>query len=345
MLRLDVFTPTETADFWRKKLGAGDNKARAQLAAELGYLPLALEQAAAYMAENELQAAGYLALYQARRQELWQDTEPPEDYHATITTTWNISFAQARQTPGAADLLSLCSFLAPDHIPLALLRDYVDALPVELATVLDDELAGNKAIRALERYSLLTRTDGLLSVHRLVQTVVRDQMGAERIQKWAAAAIKLTTAMWPFKQYEVDTWVTCDSLLPHLQTVSNLAHQYQIITKEAALLNNDVDFYLGYFGDLKRAKPYCERALAIHEQALDSDPLDIASNLNNLGSLLQAMGQLAEARPFYQRALTIYEQTLGDDHPHTAISLNNLASLLKDMGQWADALPFSHPSS
>jgi hypothetical protein len=188
VLRLDVFTLQEAAAFWRERLGqeeSGEAGGRRALAEELGYLPLALEHAAAYG-----------ALYRARRQELWQRATPPDDYHATITATWNIAFEQARQTPGAADLLNLCCFLAADNIPLVLLRDQAAALPDSLAAVLTDDLALNDALHALERYSLLARAGGMLHLHRLVQTVARDQMGAERAKKWSKISIVYLTDLF-----------------------------------------------------------------------------------------------------------------------------------------------------
>jgi hypothetical protein len=162
-----------------------------QLAQELGYLPLALEQAAAYIDQNQASAADYLRLFQTRRRELWANTEPPDDYHATIATTWDIGFAEARQTPGAADLLHLCCFLAPAEIPLDLLVDHAETLPDELAAILADPLARNAALTALERYALLTRSDGLLTIHRLVQTVARDQLEEEEAKAWVEAAVSL----------------------------------------------------------------------------------------------------------------------------------------------------------
>jgi molybdate-binding protein len=176
VLRLDVFTPTEATAFWQERLRlnqpAGLDQSRRlvqseldQLAHELGYLPLALEQAAAYIDQNQASAADYLRLFQTRRRELWATIEPPDDYHATIATTWDIGFAEARQTAGAANLLHLCCFLAPAEIPLDLLVDQAEALPDELAAILTDPLARNAALTTLERYALLTlahRQQGLL---------------------------------------------------------------------------------------------------------------------------------------------------------------------------------------
>jgi len=341
VLRLDVFLPVEAENFWQERLGTGDAAARTQLAEELGYLPLAMTHAAAYMQENDLEAAAYLRLYQAQRQELWLDTPPPDDYHATITTTWEIGFAQAKQTPGAADLLNLCCFLAPDDIPLPLLIEHADTVPEELAAVLTDELARNKALRALERYSLLTRSDSMVSLHRLVQTVARDQMNTELAQKWAEAAVDLLATAYNYDPHDMDTWTACGELLPHLRTTTNLAAERGIKTANASNLNNEVGYFIrNRYGSNREAKPFYERALAIREDQLGPHHHDTAQSLNNLGALLKNMGQYEEARPFYERALAIREEQLGPQHPSTATSLNNLGELLRAMGQYEEARPF-----
>ena len=242
VLRLDVFTPAEAAAFWRERLNqpAGLAQSRrlvqselAELAEELGYLPLALEQAAAYIDHNQVSAADYLRLFQTRRRELWANTEPPDDYHATIATTWDIGFAEARQTPGAADLLHLCCFLAPNEIPLDLLVEQADALPDELAAILADPLARNAALTALERYALLTRSDGLLSIHRLVQTVARDRLEDEEAEEWTKAAVEAVLQSLP-DWTRLHEWQAGAQFLPHMTTAADLALARERVKKVGA---------------------------------------------------------------------------------------------------------------
>jgi len=59
-------------------------------------------------------------------------------------------------------------------------------------------LAFNQAIAALGRYSLVTVTEGSLTVHRLVQTVVRDGLSVTRKQTWVDAALQLVSSAFPF---------------------------------------------------------------------------------------------------------------------------------------------------
>jgi tetratricopeptide (TPR) repeat protein len=80
-------------------------------------------------------------------------------------------------------------------------------------------------------------------------------------------------------------------------------------------------------GDLAGARPYFERALAIHEKVLGGEHPHTALSLNNLGYLLQAMGDLVGARPYYERALAIREKVLGGEHPDTVTVRGNLESL------------------
>ena len=81
------------------------------------------------------------------------------------------------------------------------------------------------------------------------------------------------------------------------------------------------------------------RSLEIREKQLGRDHPDVATSLNNLAALYQAMGRYAEAEPLYRRSLAIREKQLGPDHPDVATSLNNLAALYQAMGRYAEAEP------
>ncbi|MCA9947094.1 MAG: trypsin-like peptidase domain-containing protein, partial [Anaerolineales bacterium] len=189
-LQLVVFTSKEAAVFLQNRLGTVDSTFE-ELATELGYLPLALEQAAAFILARQITPVDYLRLFRERRQELLAREQPPEDYHATITTVWEMAFELAGQTPGATELLSLCSFLASDDISLEMIVEHANTLPEALAAVVTDALARGDAVAALTRYSLLTVMDGVLTVHRLVQVMTRDHMERSRTQTWAETAVDL----------------------------------------------------------------------------------------------------------------------------------------------------------
>ena len=172
----------------------------------LGGLPLALEQAAAYIQAIGGTLAGYLALFRQRRAELLARGEPT-GYDKTVASTWALAFDRLQQTaPGAVGLLRLLAFCAPEAIPLRLLLQprpglagqLGDEVAPVLVPLLEDPLAAGDAIAALRRYSLVTpAADGSVSVHRLVQAVTADQMPAELAREWQQAAAALIEAAIP----------------------------------------------------------------------------------------------------------------------------------------------------
>ena len=230
-LDVPVLDPQVAAEFLVSRTGDPDQRAALELAGELGGLPLALEQAAAYVQASGGSLAGYLASFLRRRADLLSRGEPT-GYPETVATTWRLAFEDLQYAaPGAAGLLRLLAFCAPEAIPLRLLLQprpgLAERLAPEVASVLvpllEDELAAGDAIAALRRYSLITpAADGSVSVHRLVQAVTADQMPAELAQAWRQAAAALIEAAIPADTRLPGTWPTCAALLPHAQAALDL---------------------------------------------------------------------------------------------------------------------------
>ena len=133
-----------------------DRAAAAELAAELGRLPLALEQAAAYIAETNAFSA-YLSAFRKRRVTLLEKAAGLVA-HDTVAVTWAANFeAVETVSAAAADVLRVSALLAPDAIPFELLLDGARALgePIAQALVESDDLAVAELLRPLARYSLV----------------------------------------------------------------------------------------------------------------------------------------------------------------------------------------------
>lgn len=341
VLRLDIFSEEEAVAFLQQRVqNATINDART-LAQALGYFPLALAHAAAYAEATGATLLDYLALYTTRRQALWQRAQPPSNYHATIATTWDLAFQKVEQSePAALDLLKLCCFLAPDDIPLSLLRQQADHLPDSLAETVRDLLALDDAIAALRRYSMLAREGDRLSLHRLVQAVTRDRMDEAEARWWMATAVTLLAAAWPFQDHDLATWEPSQRLLPHLLAVTERALKYQIKTEKTAYLCHQIGAYLHLQGDLSGAKPCYERALTDRKAILGDDHPDTAQTLNKLGHLLWNTGDLEQARNYLERALAIREAAFGPDRPEVADSLDLLGDLKSEQGDDAAARPY-----
>src|SRR5687768_6540958 len=98
----------DSINFLTERIGrtaTSDREAANHLADELGDLPLALEQAGAYIDATSKPIADYLRLFRGKQREMIARGAPATGYEATIATTWEISFQSLRErTPAAADL-------------------------------------------------------------------------------------------------------------------------------------------------------------------------------------------------------------------------------------------------
>ena len=292
-------------------------------------LPLALDQAGAYIEETGCSLSHYLELYQTRRKELHlRRSKQPEGHPEPVATTWSLSFQKIEQaSPVAADLLRFCAFLHPDAIPEEIITEGAQFLSPVLQSVANDLIKLDEAIGELLNYSLVRRhTEGKsLFVHRLVQAVLRDEMDPATQQQWAELTVQTISDLFPFGV--ATTWHLCERYLPHAILCVTYIKQWSIFSVEAAYLLHNTASYLDDRARYGEAEPLYQRALAISERLQGPDHPNTASNLNNLAVLYMNHGKYEQAEPLLQRAVAIRERVLGRDHPDTAQSFDNLATL------------------
>jgi hypothetical protein len=92
-----------------------------RLAEELGRLPLALDQAGAYIAEQGIDLETYLRLFGVNRAHVLAHKPPKAvwSYEETVYTTWELSCAKIKlSSPLAARVLDITAFFQSDDIPL-----------------------------------------------------------------------------------------------------------------------------------------------------------------------------------------------------------------------------------
>ena len=332
VIPIEVFERKESIEFLLKRTTQTDEETAGKLADALGNLPLALEQAGAYIEESVISLADYLKLFQEQRNDILKRGNPV-DYPDTIATTWDISFkAVQAKSADAIDLLKLLAFMAPDEILRSILIEGTSELPEPLSSTIKDGIRLNESMAALRRYSLISITDDLLSVHRLVQAVMLDRLAEDEKKKWAEAAIRMVNKAFPFDSDDVATWPICSSLLPHALTTAKFAEELDVARDTTGRLLNQIGLYLKGRAEFIKAKKNFERALEIGEKAYGKDHTQVAIYANNLGSVLKDLGDLQGAKKNYERALEIDEKAYGKDHTQVAIDFNNLGSVLKDLG-------------
>lgn len=311
---------------------------------EMAFLPLALDQAGAYIDEIGCSLSMYLELYRARRQELLaRRGQLSAEYPESVATTWSLSFQKIEQTnPAAAELLRLCVFLQPDAIPYDLISEASTSFGPVLQLVARDPLKLNESIKELRQFSLVQYhpETNMLRIHRLVQAVLKDAMAKETQRAWAEQAVRATTTVFPDNPaVATETWPRCQRYLPQAQSCCALIHDYDFSFVEAASLLYNTASYLQVHALYEQAKPLYQRALQIRGRVQGPEQLKLAPVLNNLALLFVQQGDLEQAEPLYQRALHIREQALGLDHPDVAGPLNNLALLYRRQGNYEQAEP------
>jgi len=317
-----------------------DRVAATVLVQTLGGLPLALDQAGAYIEETGCDLSGYVQRYHTQHATLLQRRGRLVTGHpAPVATTWSLSFEKIEQAnAAAADLLRFCAFVHPDAIPEEFITVGTADLGSALSGLAGDLIALDEAMEALRAYSLVRRNaeTQTLSIHYLVQTVLRDAMPDDLQRRWAEQVVRSVQHVFPDPQ-EVDNWFQCQRAILHAQVCATLIDRWDLSFPEAALLLNKAGYYLDRHALYSEAEPLYRCALAIYERVLGPDHPDTASSLNNLAALYDAQGKYVEAEPLLQRALAIYEQVQGPNHPDTALSLNNLAALYKTQGKYVEA--------
>jgi tetratricopeptide (TPR) repeat protein len=320
-----------------RRTASHDQASAAALAEFLGDLPLALEEAAAYVEETQISLDDYLRLARERTAELFNLNQPVGD-EQRVATTWSVSLDQVRtQAPAAEALLELCAFLGPHDIPRALPSHAPDQLPFPLAEAVADPLAYNEVVRALSRYSLAAVTPTALGVHSLIQAVVRARLPSEDRRRIAEAAVGLLARTFPDHSWELQTWPLCQRLLPHVLAAAEHAEELGVSGEETGWLLDRAASYLRGRGQPRQARPLAERALTITETALGPRDPSTGERHQGLGQVLRDLGQFRQARTEVEQALAIFEEALGHTHLEVATLRSALAQVLQELGDQSGA--------
>ncbi len=317
-----VLDTEEAAAFLVSRTGDADGQA----AAGLGGLPLALEQAAAYIGASVGSLARYLESFRQRRGRLLARGEPT-GYSQTVATTWSLAFTQLEQSaPQAVGLLRLLACCAPEPIPFRLLLQprpgltdgRSGAVAAVLVSLWKDELAVDDAVTALRRFSLVTPAgDELVLVHRLVQAVMLAQVSADVAGQWEQAAAALVEAAVPADPELPENWAVYALLLPHARAVLDL-------TSGGMWRLAD---YLGQSGSYLAARDLWLLIARAHEadDAYGPEHRDTLVARANLAYWTGEAGDAAGARDQFAALLPIQERVLGPEHQRTLADRGGLA--------------------
>ena len=291
-------------------------------------VPLALDQAAAYIEEAPSTLAEYLDLYSIPGSSLRDVRGFYAAEHVSVTRTFDLALAKVEEKdPAAADIMRVGAFVAPQGIPEELFTSGGQYLGPHLSQIAGTPEFITDSLREVARFSLIKRNKNSKSidVHRLVQQVVLDGMELETINLWVCRVAKALGLIFPSP--DLPNWAICEKYASHVLALAWSIRLYELQDLAAAELFSKCGAYFRERGMHIDAHKLLSLALAIREKVLGPDDPETASSIYELAVLDECRRSFRSAERLYERALSIREKALGPDDPQTASSLEGLANV------------------
>jgi tetratricopeptide (TPR) repeat protein len=308
-----------------------------RLAAALGHLPIAVEHAAAYLAETGQSVDEYLIRFGNDAHQLL--SEQPSDFPASVSATWAVSTTLL--TSDAEHLFNLCAFFSPEPIAADLLLQNAHAItePPGLREVLSSSHRFRSASSQLHRLSL-ARVDGardLIQVHRVVQAVTKGRLreNLDTFRAYRAAADTLLAESNPESPDRGGDDAIYDLSLPHLESDHSFFN-----TDNPALRRLIVDQVrrLHLRGGHVEAMRFGQDALQVWQERLGRDDLHVLSLAVEVAIAMKQDGHTAGASQLILETLRLLRERYGDEHEVALLCANAYGADLRTRGQFIEAL-------
>ncbi|MGW1622611.1 FxSxx-COOH system tetratricopeptide repeat protein [Streptomyces sp. NPDC002172] len=336
-LSVDVFTREESKALLRRRARDLSDSDADRLAEELGDLPLAIEQAAAWQAVTGMAVSEYLGLIREKIAELMLELVPSPDYPMSVAAAWDVSLRQLEQrNPAALQLLQVCSFFAPEPISRALFNNSRSTISPELDEALRHPIRLGRAIREINVYALarIEHRHDTIQLHRLVQAVLVNRMSPQQQADMRHGAHLLLADANPNSPGSRELWPRYQQLLPHI-VVSRAVECDSPWVR--SLIRDAVDF-LYIWGDHDGAVAMAREAVQLWTGKFGAEDQQTLEMAKTLAFLLRTIGEYEEAAAMMQRTADTYIRIAGEDDEGTLDALIQLTSGLRLRAEMARAL-------
>ncbi|KAF2675928.1 hypothetical protein K458DRAFT_352596 [Lentithecium fluviatile CBS 122367] len=334
--------------FRKKHEESKDSISINELVEALEYMPLAIVQAAAYIAQKVPRCSVQQYLADFRRsdrkrmalfdKEMQFRQELRRDYEAknSIIITWQISFDHIRETrPSAAGLLSLMSFFDRQGIPEKLLRAQPGEEPAQQeqharnsepqawededsasqSSAGDDEFEDD--VQMLRDYSFISaNTDGAsFEMHRLVQLATRKWLQVhDELEQWKQRFVSSLCAAFPTGNYE--NWAVCQGLFAHAKSAAEQRPEREDSLRDWASLLYKAAWYALLIGNWVEAEAMSLQSTKTRRKILGVNHEDTLWSMANLASTYRNQGRWDAAEELEVQVMETRKKKLGADHPH-----------------------------
>ena len=345
LLKVEKFELTESLDLLRKVSDRENMDGADVLAKEFDHFPLALAQAGSFIRHQpRFDFQNYQKMFLKKRNALWKREKAPDSYHATVATTWNITRdAIIKELPKAEELLQLISFLHGNDIPYSLLEPWI--ANTEKLDEADVEWMLNDCVTKLDEYSMVGVKRNTVSVHKMVQTVVRDSLDKNKKKSILAQLLAIFCQKFPLqndKDIKIHEWsrmliLHAEEFLYHLRKFDNLYRSVVV----AFLLVVIGKFIEKINTDFNKAYKFYTEALNIQEKKLcfGGTPC-IAASHSDIGTALSFKSKFHEAMDHHQKALKISEDNFGSNSVKVAKIFRDISHVLSKQGKHSNAMAY-----
>jgi tetratricopeptide (TPR) repeat protein len=282
----------------------------------------------------------------------------PDDYKYTVATILGISLQTIKKellekrsfdpSIGIAvgGFFNLCAFMPPENFPRSLLSSNAEDLPEPLASCIKDARTFDDIIASLNRYSLIKANESLLSIHKLVQTVIKYNLPNEDMNKWSRAAINIFT-----KAFE-DADPNCISIYLHQVKLAIHDSEYLLMTLRDLLelgtsfkerrkykaAKNCLELGLSTI-NAKKQPDFDQTKIRLNisdDEPYELDPIKLLLT-RNLGYVLLELGDLKGSKERFDEAMPYEIKTHGQDDPRIAENIRNVGLIFYKQGELNEA--------
>ncbi|WP_406475252.1 FxSxx-COOH system tetratricopeptide repeat protein [Streptomyces sp. NBC_01615] len=326
---LDVLSVEDAVELFTRKRGDTGNETDvgagrdgvAEVCEELGCLPLAVAQAAAYCDQTSSTAREYLTELAAHPAHMYAATEEGGDNERTIARIWHLTLDRLSDDPLAGTILLTLAWYASDGIPRSLLN------------ALGPSYAVRTALGRLKAHSMITLYEDTVSVHRLVQAVSRTpdddrHRSPEAIAHARETATQTLADALPPDVGDPSAWPVMRALLPHVEALAEAASPRTDTVAMARLLTRTGDYMLSAGTRLApRALSLLTRAEADCVRLHGPEAVETLDARTELAHAHRMGGDVDSAVRIGEQTLADCQRVLGSDHELTLLALTNAAKL------------------
>lgn len=347
-IEIEVFSQEEALAFLDNRLAnckwIENNKAiQIELTERLGRLPLALEQAAAYILNNP--SCNYekylLMLEQSGLAVFKEETSKPEYYEKIVVTTWEISF-RALSLRGAKQLFNICAYMGADNIPISYFEREQEVLPKPLKNDIAKEISKHRILKQLHDYSLVKVDTEHIHIHRLVQEIVCKKH--RKNTKWCKLCVDIIHSQFHYKWGDGESMRAFYNNVSHAVAVTEHAistiNYFDASMVKAVRILSVIGYGFRYSGLYQQSLKYYKLAYEIRKGQLGERSSEIATICDNIASTYDELQEYENALFWYEKDMLISETIHGKDSVSTAYTYNNVAVTYSNIGEYKKSIEY-----